>query len=222
MVAHLGRAAGHRDERDEPSSRSLLRERVSLTDTEPSLRQLLAADLHRYGGESGGRSLVRRFVSTPGFRFTVLLRLTKRLREVPALLPLYALAVLWLGRVSRLYGIAIPARTRIGPGFYIGHYGCIVVHPDVVIGRNCNISHGVTLGQTNRGARAGVPTIGDEVYIGPGAKIIGRLHVGDAAAIGANAVVTSDVPASAVMVGIPARPVSHSGSAGYIQHPTNV
>ena len=181
-------------------------------------RQTVAADLYRYGAERGWRPAVGRFFTTPGFRYTVLLRLCQRLRRERGLLPLRVLASLWLSRVGRLYGISIPARTSIAPGFYIGHYGCIVVHPDTVIGRDCNISHGVTIGQTNRGRRAGVPTLGDRVYLGPGAKIIGRVHIGDDVAVGANAVVTSDAPANAVMVGVPARVVSMNGSSGYIQH----
>ena len=61
-------------------------------------------------------------------------------------------------------------------------------------GENCNISHGVTLGIADRGKNEGGPTIGDNVYIGPGAKIIGNVTVGNYAAIGANAAVTKDIP----------------------------
>ena len=114
------------------------------------------------------------------------------------------------------FGISIPPNTSIGAGFYIGHFGGIVVHHDVQIGVNCNLSQGVTLGLSSRGDRFGCPTVGDDVYIGPGAKIFGRITIGDRAAIGANAVVTRDVPESAVVVGSPARVVSGQGSAGYI------
>lgn len=183
-------------------------------------RYSVAADLYRHAGERGWVAGVRRFFTTPGFRYTVLLRLCQRLARARALLPVRLLALLWLSRVGRLYGISIPVRTRIAPGFYIGHYGGIVVHPDTEIGRDCNISHGVTIGQTNRGRRAGVPTLGSRVYLGPGAKIIGRVQLGDDVAVGANAVVTVDAPAGAVMVGVPARVVSMNGSSGYIQHAT--
>jgi serine O-acetyltransferase len=90
------------------------------------------------------------------------------------------------------------------------------VHGDAVIGRDCNLSHGVTLGQANRGPRAGAPVVGDRVYIGPGAKLIGAVKVGCDVAIGANAVVTHDLPDKAVAVGIPAKVISYEGSAGYI------
>ena len=84
---------------------------------------------------------------------------------------------------------------------------------------NCSISHEVTLGRASRGPREGYPTVGDEVYVGPGAKLIGKVHVGDGAAIGANAVVTKDVPKRGVAVGVPARVISLEGSGGYV---TNV
>lgn len=84
------------------------------------------------------------------------------------------------------------------------------------IGENCNISQGVTIGVVNRGPKAGAPSIGDRVYIGPGAKIIGNIKIGNDVAIGANAVVTKDIPDNAVAVGVPAKVISYEGSAGYI------
>lgn len=116
------------------------------------------------------------------------------------------------------FGIGISYKTSIGPGLYIGHEGGIVVSEYAVIGRNCNLSHQVTIGVSRRGARAGVPTIGDNVYIGPGAKIFGALSIGENAAVGANCVVTRDVPASGVVVGIPGQVISYEGSTGYINN----
>ena len=71
-------------------------------------------------------------------------------------------------------------------------------------------------GTPGPGARAGAPVIGNNVFIGAGAKIIGRIQVGDGAAIGANAVVTRDVPAGAAVGGVPARVISNEGSTGYV------
>ena len=85
-----------------------------------------------------------------------------------------------------------------------------------VIGKNCNLSHEVTLGGRSRGALAGCPTIGDHVYIAPGAKVIGAIRVGDHAAIGANCVVVKDVPESAVVAGIPGEVISDKGSEGLV------
>ena len=118
--------------------------------------------------------------------------------------------------MQRHYGIQIPWGTHIGKGFYIGHFGTIVVNGGAVIGDNVNISQGVTIGQTNRGKRKGVPVIGNGVYIGPGAKVIGKVTIGNNVAIGANAVVTEDVPDNACVAGVPAKIVSMNGAEGYV------
>jgi serine O-acetyltransferase len=93
--------------------------------------------------------------------------------------------------------------TDIGGGLYLPH-GNVVVDGMVRIGRNCVIGPWVTVG--TRGSVAG-PRIGDDVFIGTGAKILGDINVGDRARIGANAVVLEDVPEGVTVVGIPARPV---------------
>jgi len=128
----------------------------------------------------------------------------------------YPIARRMLTHYTYKFGISIPFETTIGSGFYIGHFGGIVVNEGSVIGKNCNISHGVTLGEAQRGEKKGCPVVGDNVYIGPGAKIVGAVRVGNHAAIGANCVVTKDVPDHAVVVGIPGRVISEEGSAGYV------
>ena len=115
-----------------------------------------------------------------------------------------------------MYRISIPHDTPIGPGLFIGHFGGIAVNNEARIGRNCDLSHGVTIGVINRGKRKGCPRIGDSVYIGPGAKILGNIHVGSNVAIGANAVVIDDVADGMAVAGVPARVVSTLGSAGYV------
>jgi serine O-acetyltransferase len=97
----------------------------------------------------------------------------------------------------------IPLGTQIGGGLRLPHPNGIVIHPRVVLGPNCMIFQQVNLG-SNRG-KGGVPVIGGHVDIGPGARILGGVTVGDHAVIGANAVVLCDVPAGAVAVGVPAR-----------------
>jgi serine O-acetyltransferase len=180
-------------------------------------RGLIVSDLWRHAGRSGTRILLFYFVSAPGFRYTVLLRLYgwARARRWCGLGPRQAI-VLLLHHYAIRFGIDISRDARIGSGFYIGHFGGIVVNGGVVIGDNCNLSHDVTVGQVNRGERVGCPVIGNNVYIAPGAKLIGRIHVGDNAAIGANAVVLSDVAAHTSVGGVPARPVSGYGSEGYV------
>ena len=99
-------------------------------------------------------------------------------------------------------GCDIPLGLNPGGGLTLPHPTGIVIHPKPVIGPNCILFQGVTLG-TNRGP--GAPRIGGHVDIGPGAKILGAITIGDHAVIGANAVVLQDVPAGATAVGIPAR-----------------
>lgn len=182
-------------------------------------RDLVASDLYRLEGRRGLAALFRSLRNDPGFAYTFWMRTCHHTRHHRWLrFVAYPFARLAFTRCRFRYGISIPFDTVIGPGFYIGHFGGIVVNAACRIGRNCNISHGVTLGQTNRGPRQGVPVIGNNVYIGPGAKIIGGVRVGDHAAIGANAVVTRDVPDRAVVAGAPARVISYEGSDGYVDH----
>jgi serine O-acetyltransferase len=147
----------------------------------------------------------------------VLLRLYTFARETRwCRLGVRQLVVLALHHYSIRYGIDISRDARIGSGLYIGHFGGIFVNAEVVVGDNCNISQGVTLGRQNRGDREGCPTIGNNVYIAPGAKIIGRITVGDSAAVGANAVVVDDVAPGTTVGGVPARQISAAGSDGYV------
>lgn len=102
-------------------------------------------------------------------------------------------------------GFTIPPNT-CGKGLNIHHYGCIVINENARIGENCNIQQGVNIGQ-NYG-NSNVPTIGNNVYIGPGAKIFGKIYIADGCAIGANAVVNKSFKTPNVnIVGIPAREV---------------
>ena len=180
-------------------------------------RSLIGSDLWRHAGKLGAGTFWSRFLVVPGFRYAVLLRFYAYSRTAAWCQPgVRQLTVLLLRHYSIRFGIDISRDARIGSGLYIGHFGGIVVNEGVGIGDNCNISQGVTLGQQNRGARAGCPVIGNNVYIAPGAKIIGRLQVGDHAAIGANAVVVHDVAPHTTVGGIPAHLISDNGSEGYV------
>ena len=119
-------------------------------------------------------------------------------------LPLRAACVLGHKVTELVTGMSLPHRADIGPGIYLGHFGPVVIHADAVIGVGCNISQGTTVGVSGRGRRRGVPVLGDRVYLGAGAVMAGRVHVGDDAVIGANAVVTRDVPAGCTVSGSPA------------------
>lgn len=102
-------------------------------------------------------------------------------------------------------GIVIPSTVVIGRRLEIEHHGCIILHGNVVIGDDCKFRHDVTIGNSGYADKTGAPTIGNRVEIGAGARILGRVRVGDDVIIGANAVVVKDLPDGTVAVGIPAR-----------------
>ncbi|CUI08227.1 serine O-acetyltransferase [Massilia sp. P8910] len=184
------------------------------------LRMLWRSDLYRHlAGRSGWKAGLRAYRLVPGFRFLFWLRLAACTRGSGGLWKLAHYGARFMHKhYTFKFGISIPYDTRIGPGFYIGHFGGIVVNSQAVIGRNCNISQGITIGQLNRGERKGVPTLGDNIYIGPGAVIVGAISIANGCAIGANAVVTRDLGENSVAVGIPARVISTQGSEGYVDH----
>ncbi|GAC1324675.1 MAG: serine acetyltransferase [Chloroflexota bacterium] len=185
------------------------------------LRYLWYADLYRYDGQVNASTFVRHMLITPGYKYTFVLRLCDAIRyakPVAIWKPLFALLRFLLWRMEMSYGICIYPGTNIQEGLYIGHYGGVFVNPGTVIGKNCNLSMDVIMGWANRGPRRGVPTLGDNVYVGPGARIIGAVRIGNNVAIGANCVVTRDIPDNSVAVGIPATIVSEAGVDGYISN----
>jgi serine O-acetyltransferase len=104
----------------------------------------------------------------------------------------------------------IEPRATLGKRLMLPHPNGVVIHEDAVVGDDCMIMQQVTIGMIGDGE---VPTIGNDVYIGAGAKIIGKVMVGDGARIGANAVVTRDVPANCTAIGVPARMVERNVEA---------
>jgi serine O-acetyltransferase len=126
--------------------------------------------------------------------------------------PLSALPRKWAVLRYRFWSVVtgadIPINTQIGGGLMIPHPNGIVIHAGCVIGPNCIIFQQVTLGS----AHGGVPSLGGDVSIGAGAKLLGNIEIGDHAVIAAMAVVTHDVPAGTTAMGMPARIVQASPS----------
>ena len=98
-----------------------------------------------------------------------------------------------------------------GPGLRINHYGLLIVKKNEKIGANCDIHQGVNIGQNH--ARRDVPTIGDNVWIGPGAKLFGDIHIADGISIGANAVVNKSFTEENITIaGMPAKKIKEAPS----------
>lgn len=120
-----------------------------------------------------------------------------------------------------LAGVEIDPMTHCGPGLFINHSGPVVVGARS-IGENCNISHSVTIGSSTTGDLDGepdAPTIGDRVWFGPGAVVVGPVEVGHDAVVGANSVVVRSVPPAGLAIGNPARVVVRTGSFRQVRYP---
>lgn len=117
--------------------------------------------------------------------------------------------------------IELPAGAEIGPGLLIAHSGYLVLSSEVKLGENCTLTHGVTLGHAEGGTTLGRqgPVLGDRVYVGPGAAVIGPVRIGSDALIGVGSVVTRSVPDRGVVAGNPARVLSRRGSFQIIRYP---
>lgn len=100
----------------------------------------------------------------------------------------------------------IDPQATIGGGLYIGHIGGVHINPGAVLGRNCNLTHRITIGASAMG-RSGIPIVGDDVYIGTGAVLVGKIKVGSGAKIAANTLVMTNVPEGATVMGVPGRVV---------------
>ena len=175
--------------------------------------RVIKADLFRYGGLSNTKGFLRGLF-IPGFRFTYLFRKASKYKKYSIPWFFY---VLLLRRYSYKYGFQIAWSANIGEGLYIGHRGTLIIDRRATIGKNFNITHGVTVGQASRGKYKGHPTIGDNVWVGTGAVIIGKITIGSNVLIAPNSFVNRDVPSNSFVIGNPSRIVSNEkATEGYI------
>lgn len=143
----------------------------------------------------------------PGFRAVAVARFgawRMGVKPKPLRAPLSILYRVLYRRVRNVYGIELPYSVQLGRHVVFEHQGAVVIHGCAKIGDGCIIRQGVTLGNRTLDKPLDAPTLGMNVNVGAGAKVLGKLTVGDNAVIGANAVVLTDVPPGALAVGVPA------------------
>jgi len=166
---------------------------------------------------TSGNSLLRVLscLRAPGMQAVMVYRFGQWSRRRSKLLriifdPIYALLDLF---IQSLWGIELPRGARIGPGLYIGHYGGITVSSAAVIGSDCNLSQQITIGVSGAGSKRGAPTLGNNVYVAPGARLFGKITIGNNVKIGANAVIHKDLPDNAIAVMDPGfKIISYAGN----------
>jgi serine O-acetyltransferase len=163
------------------------------------MNRITKADLYRYDGLTGINGFIKGMFR-PGFRYTFLLRMEMKHQK------------LLFGRVffkalKRLFsyrGFQIHPGAKIGEGFYLYHLGTVIIGP-ITIGKNCCVSHNVTIGRTNKGGVIGRPTIDDNVWIGTGAVVVGKINIGKNVLIAPNSYVNFDVPDNSIVIGNPGK-----------------
>jgi len=188
----------------------LVRSNSRLNMTREELKGYLEADLFRHNGARARCYLLKALSPyLPGFRYTYLLRHASAFPRNTAGGIAYRVL---LNHYTYKYGFQISPNTKIGKGLYLGHFGTVVINGKAVLGDNCTLGHVVTIGQTNRGKKAGVPAIGNQVFVGAGAVVVGGITVGDNVLLAPNAYVNFDVPSNSVV----------SGNPGVITHRENV
>ncbi len=170
---------------------------------------LIRSDIQRYSSNNSNlvMTVVKAAYEHPAISGVIWSRIGHALwlkRQNPLFFVLLAINRLIYPLVRMYSGLELAAKTQIGPGLFVTHFGPAVFHSNVIAGRNLTVEQGVTIGL----GPTGVPCIGNDVYIGTGAKIINGITIGDHASVGAGAVVVKDVPAHCVVVGVPARPIS--------------
>ena len=176
---------------------------------------ILLKDLFRYEGNNCHNLGIRfKYIFfVPGYTYTFFYRKSQTgyLKYVYRAL---------LRFTSYITHIQIPYQTQIGEGLYIGHFGSIIVNPDAVIGKNFCISAGTLVGNA-LGKKKGVPTIGDNVFMGRNSIVIGNVNIGNNVLIAPGAFVNFDVPDNSIVIGNPGQiiPQDSSPTDKYIVYP---
>ncbi len=166
-------------------------------------------DLYRYTGKRSKIVFLKEIIKNHEYRFVFLMRICNTKIGF-----CFQIFYRWS---SRRHGIDLSPKTQIAAGFYVGHAWGITVNSHAVLGKNINIHKGATIGRTNRGKYKGTPVIGNNVFIGINATVVGAIVIGDDVMIAPNSYVSRDVPSHSVVIGNPAQiiPNAHA-TADYV------
>ena len=177
-------------------------------------------DINKYKEYSNGKSTILLILTTQGLWALFVYRSANAiyLSKIHFLIKKTLLigALFHQKLIEIITGISLPYSAKIGHSFYIGHFGNIIINANAVIGNNCNISQGVTIGVSGRGQKRGVPIIGNNVYIGVNAVIAGNIKIGNGSVIAANSLVIKDVLSNTTVLGVPAEQINNNNSEAYI------
>lgn len=159
---------------------------------------IIIADLYRYIPKAYSLMNLLKGFRSQGFRYMFLKRKLDK-QKIGSIKWILLKAI--LRHYTYKYGFQIGG--SIGKGFYISHFGTIVVSSEAIIGKNCNIAHGVTIGVTRRGVKIGAPIIGNVVWMGANSIIVGGINIGNNVLIAPGAFVNFDVPDNSLVLGNP-------------------
>ena len=182
------------------------------------LREFVRKDFYRYYGYYPKNIWFASLMGREGIRFGVMFRLGNYLADRNLLLRLLVAFV--RKRQMNRTKVSLPKMTNIGPGLCVVHLKNINIAVIAKIGANFTIAHQATIGRVNHGNRKGAPVIGDNVYVGAGALVIGKINIGDNVLIAGNSFVAQDVPSNSIAYGNPCiiKP-SKKATEGYIINP---
>jgi serine O-acetyltransferase len=181
--------------------------------------KIIEADMYRHDGLTGFRGFLIGWFK-PGFRYFFIWRIISSMKKSS---PFRFFMRLLLRRYRIKYGYEIDKEAQIGEGFYItNHVGTIVIGP-VKIGNYCNVGHNVTIGRSYKNGVAGRPTLGNRVWIGTGAVLVGKISIGSNVLIAPNSYVNFDVPDHSLVIGNPGKIISKVNPTkeyiNYVLHP---
>ena len=173
-------------------------------------------DLYRWTGKCDWKTFFK-WIFVPKYRIVFLLRKCQMHRNKHKVR--FILWRLIYEHYMTKYGVDIGTKAEIGPGFIVRHVGGIAINSDTVIGKNVEILQGVTIGYERRGKRQGNPTIGNNVWIGSNAVIVGKILIGNNVLIAPGSFVNFDVPNDSIVLGNPGKIIKkNNATEGYIMN----